>query len=693
MPRRKLTSAQKWQVIGMRTTGLSLRRIAVHFGVSYSVISRLLKRHKESGTVDERERSDRPRKTSASPENWEIHGRVNVVGVKRPTGRCYSYTDPNIRTVDGRSFVSLATGEFVLYKLKKTPVEVHTIQDKVGQNCAVAVRAASDIFIVYGCGSPKKWIVRRLNCNEQTQHLKVFERSLGTAFEIILPSGTRVNIGIRGNSWLNIDIIPSFTDWNQTEGKCGTYNGDSSDDFTDRNGDIVGVADFIRSWGVTQMESLFVAKIRNEILSIPFFYCSCLPDEFPDGPITEKADCSWEDSLPTCPPLNWGQKKCQLLGKREAIDDVEIDVPENMITFEESTMSTDWKNGWNATVARQKCESTLHRSPIFKDCSSLQNVQNDQTIESCITDIQVSGSDIFLSDVIERMKSECLSELRFNASLWNNNTESSEPSLIDTVFDNACPNDCSFTGTCTKGQCFCEPSYTGDDCSIKTDRPPILYDASEESLCDLSKRPCTSTSVFGEGFFSSASIKCKLTQATLIGSTIIEGNVTKIETGNLESFAEVKCPIAGIINRRKRSATKVSDHDVILVSVSMDGTKFSSSVPVVMFNSSCSSCVISGNTVACDIRSDICIRNGECFEITNENCASSNIAPVEHVYPTISLIIGIVVGSICLLAIVVLVVVKMYNHKRRFVKDIDEPNFTMGLAKESGSAPVSHKFK
>lgn len=56
-----------------------------------------------------------------------------------------------------------------------------------------------------------------------------------------------------------------------------------------------------------------------------------------------------------------------------------------------------------------------------------------------------------MNDVRERMKAECLSELRFNASLWNNNAETSEPSLIDAVFDNDCPNDCSSAGTCIKG--------------------------------------------------------------------------------------------------------------------------------------------------------------------------------------------------------------------------------------------------
>jgi uncharacterized protein YerC len=64
MPRCKLTLEQKWQVIGMRNTELNLHRIADQFGVSHSVISRLLKHHREAKTVKERNRSGRPRKTS-----------------------------------------------------------------------------------------------------------------------------------------------------------------------------------------------------------------------------------------------------------------------------------------------------------------------------------------------------------------------------------------------------------------------------------------------------------------------------------------------------------------------------------------------------------------------------------------------------------------------------------------------------
>ena len=102
IPRRKLTLEQKLQVIGMRNTGLSLHRIADQFGVSHSVISRLLKRHREARTVKERDRSGRPRKTPRDDrtlsqsarrrpfstarrlrDNWAIHGRVSVRTVCR----------------------------------------------------------------------------------------------------------------------------------------------------------------------------------------------------------------------------------------------------------------------------------------------------------------------------------------------------------------------------------------------------------------------------------------------------------------------------------------------------------------------------------------------------------------------------------------------------------------------------------
>ena len=76
------------------------------------------------------------------------------------------------------------------------------------------------------------------------------------------------------------------------------------------------------------------------------FYCSCIKDLSAGGGLTEKTDCSWTESLPECQPLNWGQKHCQIKGKREAEDDIEIDIPEDSVGFKESTLNVGWRSNY-----------------------------------------------------------------------------------------------------------------------------------------------------------------------------------------------------------------------------------------------------------------------------------------------------------------------------------------------------------
>lgn len=91
----------------------------------------------------------------------------------------------------------------------------------------------------------------------------------------------------------------------------------------------------------------------------------------------------------------------------------------------------------------------------------------------------------------------------------------------------------------------------------------------------------------------------------LTGSTIVLGNTTAVEeSGNLENFAEVKCPLTPISRRRKRRSTNaVNDPDVLLVSVSMNGgTSYSSAVPVLIYDSSCQNCNLSNSAIKCTLR-------------------------------------------------------------------------------------------
>ena len=49
-------------------------------------------------------------------------------------------------------------------------------------NCAIAIRAAADVFVIYGCVTPGRWIIKRLNCDNEHQYLDIYER--GRYYEV-----------------------------------------------------------------------------------------------------------------------------------------------------------------------------------------------------------------------------------------------------------------------------------------------------------------------------------------------------------------------------------------------------------------------------------------------------------------------------------------------------------------------------
>ena len=65
MARRKMSEALKWQIIGMRNAGMSLRQIGQQVGRHHSIISRLINKHRATADVKDRPRPGRPRKTTA----------------------------------------------------------------------------------------------------------------------------------------------------------------------------------------------------------------------------------------------------------------------------------------------------------------------------------------------------------------------------------------------------------------------------------------------------------------------------------------------------------------------------------------------------------------------------------------------------------------------------------------------------
>jgi IS30 family transposase len=64
MIRRRISEAQRWQIIGMHTTGMSFKAIERQMGYHYTVVSRLVRKHTQTNNVKDLPRSDRPWATS-----------------------------------------------------------------------------------------------------------------------------------------------------------------------------------------------------------------------------------------------------------------------------------------------------------------------------------------------------------------------------------------------------------------------------------------------------------------------------------------------------------------------------------------------------------------------------------------------------------------------------------------------------
>jgi hypothetical protein len=64
MVRKRISEAQRWQIIGMHTTGMSFKAIGRQMGYHYTVVSQLVNKNTQTNNVKDLPRFGRPRVTS-----------------------------------------------------------------------------------------------------------------------------------------------------------------------------------------------------------------------------------------------------------------------------------------------------------------------------------------------------------------------------------------------------------------------------------------------------------------------------------------------------------------------------------------------------------------------------------------------------------------------------------------------------
>ncbi|XP_078571537.1 von Willebrand factor D and EGF domain-containing protein-like [Branchiostoma floridae x Branchiostoma japonicum] len=560
-----------------------------------------------------------------------------------PTGHCQGVTDPHYTTFDGKYYTIWFLGEFIFYKSQARNFEVQVRTWYCGTygatcHCAVAVREGNDIVIVDLCHVG--W------GNHQAAYPKITEKKAGEPegtlspgvsiyrdpsnkkFEIFMPSATTVVAEI--NKW-GIDVhayVPAI-DHGQTEGLCGTWDGNRGNDFTQRSGTVTPDKDtFGTSWRIPHGTSLFDVPCpeKDDNATEPVESCSCQGGGNINCSFTENVK---RNPLPGIDRITTAQKEaaslqCDSTARRskrsthvdtfysDDIDESEgyvFDYGDNQPPPPVAQWPTPTLQITEADAVRH-CREAIVNSTMSSVCAEL-GVDIFAPVEACVEDIKFTEDLDIASAHVDSMKAACTDIAYQNVSLY----EVGEDGVAvppRAVRENLCPADCNQHGDCVNGSCVCFEPYTSADCSLVKGSPPVVRFIPNHGLCDIRRRPCRKTSIIADGLIESENLTCRISDVKIENGiqNIILGS-DQLTDATIRSFKEVSCllPQSPVLQGtpNEREGTVVYGYRI---SVSNDGENYSDELLFTIYDSVCQSCT---SGPQCSWKLNTCKIRGFCF--------------------------------------------------------------------------------
>ncbi|XP_041372158.1 von Willebrand factor D and EGF domain-containing protein-like [Gigantopelta aegis] len=414
---------------------------------------------------------------------------------------------------------------------------------------------------------------------------------------------------------MNVYVVPSINDVGKSRGLCGKLSNTDTDDFVKRDERQSRPGhEFSESWRVTK-NSLFDSNTYNDLKpwDVLTNYCSCPKCDNPPcntvqcGPMQEVKSCQKNrpsDNTKVIPK----RSRCSIHARRKrSVVEHSRDTRQMMSIHKRAAQ--DWLNGWTKENATVFCQKHFDVSPSTQACRDIPTVNVTKNIDDCVFDIWASGGTDFFDAALDNIQTTCMQEVVMNSTFHQ---EAGGESVIDKVFKVACPNGCHMKGDCVNGKCRCHANYSGSDCSIDNNSPPALTEVDFEGLCDVHDDSCRAVSVFGGRFVDSPRTKCRFKHVNENGN-ILDSDV-RVLTAQFESLFEVACPIP--VHRSKRSALGATAEDrprAYYVSVSNNGVTYSQEKIVVIYDSTCQTCTLSGTSVKCVTAENYCTLGTKCI--------------------------------------------------------------------------------
>ncbi|XP_076111545.1 von Willebrand factor D and EGF domain-containing protein-like [Mytilus galloprovincialis] len=609
---------------------------------------------------------------------------------------CQVYNDPHFYTADRKYYNYYGTGEHILYQNTKYPYQVNAVFTKCWRascNCGIAIRSGKSLLVVRTCATVSRtkfvrglstpYIAKRV-CDDSSISIDNSQDS-GKKFVVTLPIGTEITFRVNGRYIDYIYIKPSVLDLGSTEGLCGyvsSENKNTDDDFLSR-GETIAITNsqqFAKSWMITDTrESLFVENptIIEESNDLPSF-CQCASEGATEADITNKyrLHCNLTQPMEPCydveTNLSFKSKCTDGTRKKRSINEIGInergkksitdtDDTDDVIEFPPFEILSDvydesfvaetprWHNGWNEEQAEATSREYFDRNfPI--DVRVASGISIEDYINSSIEDIKITGDTAFLATTLSVMQTAAKAELVRNQSLSEQITDDGT-TLLEKLSSHLCLNNCISNGQCKNGSCICNELFGGEDCAKPKSTPPSNVSLPDSGLCDVRKRACKKTYVYG--YFIPPDIYCKTKHFEFFENTRSYKETTTAKATMINSYM-VSCDLPHA--RQKRSTTsEIIFAEGYEISVSNDGSNFGEDVTILVYDEECFSCeTVNVTCTALDTCPSTTAITG-----TNEQSASEKGREDEDEI-NVALPIGVVAG---LLILGVLIAVMIYKFK------------------------------
>ncbi|XP_042672961.1 von Willebrand factor D and EGF domain-containing protein [Centrocercus urophasianus] len=352
-----------------------------------------------------------------SSENFLWNGYVpesTKITVKDlPTAYCYSFTDPHIITFDGRLYDNFKTGTFVLYKSTARDFEVHVRQWDCGSlqypascNCGFVAKEGSDIIAYDMCNSqlhesqPYLSIISR---DTTGSNVRITESYLGRKVTVLFSSGAFIRADV--SEWgMSITLRAPSSDYRNTMGLCGTFDGSAENDYHTANGvEIPNNSDalllFIKEWRIPPGGSLFDKTPSSLPSSRKTNFCDCTFEDVGLDPSVHKLKAVSKLELPlSCKDSENGRFLSLIPGLDVTAEYLSpIDLVKGL-----NKHSSVHEMGFAALLEKEDNQTKLHKSSLVKP-----HVSATSKINSGMEKEGTSSSDIKrISDGYSNQKSQ-----------------------------------------------------------------------------------------------------------------------------------------------------------------------------------------------------------------------------------------------------------------------------------------------